>query len=216
MINPHFFSFDTFTFQVFMYIAIEINYESFNYSDRNACAVTAHGELWRWGIWNSKRLTPTQFQGTLLDRHHVVSVALGDAHILALTADGSVFSWLHIHVTQASIDRNWCALCALEVSGHGEPRMSAIKSTKHLCSPRQIEALAGERISHIFADRHHSIVAGWTAGAGNAPVTSGQVTSAQRAYWSWGGPDTHDLLLGHGKNRHRACVPQRVMGIGPI
>ena len=81
-------------------------------SDRNACAVTAHGVLWRWGIWNFKRLTPTQFQGTLLDRHHVVSVALGDAHILALTADG-FFSWLHIHVTQASIDRNWCALCAL-------------------------------------------------------------------------------------------------------
>ena len=173
--------------------------------DTKVCAVTAQGVLWRWGAWTDGHVSPAHFAGTLLDSHRVVSVALGDKHILVLTANGAVFSWLDMF----QIDRQGRAMDSL---GHGD---TPNKARKHLLTPRPIKALAGQRISQIFAGRYHSIVAGFTSGAGNAPATSGQVTNAQRAYWSWGSPGASPLILGRDENRHPdKSVPHRVMGIG--
>ena len=181
---------------------INISLDVFN---TKVCAVTAQGVLWRWGAWTDGHVSPAHFAGTLLDSHRVVSVALGCDHILVLTANGAVFSWLNM----AQIDRQGRAMDHL---GHGD---TLNKARKHLLTPRPIKALAGQRISQIFAGRYHSIVAGFTSGAGNAPATSGQVTNAQRAYWSWGSPSARHLILGREENRHPdKSVPHRVMGIG--
>ena len=88
-------------------------------------------------------MSPARFAGTLLDSHHVVSVALGRDHILVLTANGAVFSWL----SMAQIDRQGRAMDHL---GHGD---TLNKARKHLLTPRPIKALAGQRISQIFAGR---------------------------------------------------------------
>lgn len=69
--------------------------------DDQGCATTWQGDLWQWGGWAHRTahgtayeiLLPTPLKGTPLDGQRVVSVALGFYHCLALTDDGTVFSW---------------------------------------------------------------------------------------------------------------------------
>ena len=57
--------------------------------------MTRQGDSWLWDNWGRGFTTePTPLQGTPLDTHRVVSVSHTLDRFFALTADGTVFSWV--------------------------------------------------------------------------------------------------------------------------
>ena len=166
-------------------------------SEFSSCAVTRQGDIWLWGNWGRGSMKePTPLKGTLLDTHRVVSVSRSPVCCLALTADGTVFSWV---VARA---------CASEknellrrVLGHGD---AVDAPFTQLDVPRPIESLAGQHVCSVLTVGYTSFAAGWTDGHAQRP---------QWACWSWGYNGSWQAL-GHGEKHVDTSLPRRVMGIG--
>ena len=140
-----------------------------------SCAVTLRGELWQWGHWGQVQLNePTPLKGTLLDSQRVVSVSMSLPYCLALTADGAVFSWSptkivpYIDYSDAYPDYD-----PRDALGHGNGRGRLRARIDEEMKPRQIEALAGQRICSIGT------------GSGQSLAITGGDAPSQLA-WSWG------------------------------
>ena len=166
----------------------------------DGCATTWQGDVWQWGSWAGVTLPPTPLKGTPLDGHRVVSVDVSTI-ILALTDDGTVFSWA-------------CSAPCSDPLGHGD---GPDTSDELLCTPRPLKALLGQRICSIS----DSAVAGWANTAATS-ATDGEVAAASClqpwACWTWGKipNEVHGYRerLGHGSDRVDTNLPQRVMAIG--
>ena len=201
-------------------------------SDACSYAVTAQGAIWRWGELSSDGreiamprtteelpwtvdLLPAALVRTPLDGLRVVSVALSEVHALAITADGAVHSWWLRNAFPMELNRIRGRLDRYDVLGHGDAHDAPLE---RVCSPRLIEALAGQQICSIAACHAHSIAAGWTNNAaGDAPAPDGLAQRPQWARWSWGltlPTEREQNRLGHGEYHTTANLPRRVMGIG--
>jgi len=107
----------------------------------HSLALTADGAVWSWGTGYSGRLGHGDQQDQLLPKKveafagwRVVAVSAGDSHSLALTADGSVWSW---------------GFGADGRLGHGNQQNQLL--------PKKIEAFAGQRAVGVSAGCGHSI-----------------------------------------------------------
>ena len=119
-------------------------------------AVTADGAVWSWGFngrWG--RLGHGDGQDQLLPKkiealagRHTIAVSAGQDHSLAITADGSAWSW---------------GFGGIGRLGHGDGQDQLL--------PKKIEALAGRRVVAVAAGRMHSVAltadAAWSWGAGD-------------------------------------------------
>ena len=107
----------------------------------HSLAITAAGAVWSWGHGALGQLGHGDTQDPLLPKkveaftgQRVVAVSAGMYHSLALTADGSVWSW------------GWEASGRL---GHGDMQSQPL--------PKKVETLAGRRVVAVSAGRCHSI-----------------------------------------------------------
>ena len=164
--------------------------------------------------------TPTRLPSTL-GGERAVSVSAGLAHILALAADSSIWSW------------GGGAFAFFGQLGHGD--------TQNQWLPKKIEAFAGQRVVAVSAGPFHSFAvtadgAVWSWGSGasgqlghgdeepllpkKVEALAGQrvvavaagsehsfALAADGAVWSWGCGD-HGRL-GHG-DRQRQLLPKKV------
>ena len=189
-------------------------------------AVTAEGAVWSWGKGcydqlghgdQQQQLLPTKLEA--LADQRVVTVSAGWGHSLALTADGSVWSWgyggrgklghgdeqdqLQPKKVEALAGR-----CVVAVSAGGEYSLAltadgAVWSwgrgasgplghgdQQHQLLPKKVEALAGQRVVAVSAGCGHSV----------ALTTGG-------AAWSWGFGTGG--ILAHG-DEQRQLLPKKV------
>ena len=68
--------------------------------ERHSLAITADGAAWSWGYGGEGQLGHSDQQCQLLPKkieafagRRVITLSAGEAHSLALTADGAVFTW---------------------------------------------------------------------------------------------------------------------------
>ena len=173
-------------------------------SDYRSFAVTRQGDIWLWGSWGRGfglgcLKEPTPLKGTLLDTHRVVSVSHTVNGCLALTADGTVFSWVVAEAYDSeNVDR------PRQLLGHGD---AVDVPCTRLYMPRPIEALAGQHVCSVVTSYNACFAAGWTDGHAQRP---------QWACWSWGYNTFTDdwQALGHGEKHVNTSLPRRVVGIG--
>ena len=180
-----------------------------------ALGLLGHGE----GV--TRLNTPTRLPSTL-GAERAVSVSAGDAHSLALTADGNVWSWGR---------GGWGQL------GHADGQSQLL--------PKKIEALAGQRVIAVSAGRAHSLAltaggAVWSWGdgyhgqlghgdeqhqllpkkveafadrrvvavsAGSAVYADSLAITADGNVWSWG--SVMSGKLGHGDQRNQ-LLPKNI------
>ena len=178
----------------------------------DGCATTWQGDVWQWGSWAGVTLPPTPLKGTPLDGHRVVSVDVSTI-ILALTDDGTVFSWACDAARQNNC--KYRRIHLLEPLGHGD---GPDASDELLHTPRPLKALLSHRICSIAAGGRSAIAAG-CANTTAASATDGEAAAAlcpkPWACWTWGSTDEgYKPLLGHGTSRDNTNVPRRVMAIG--
>ena len=205
-----------------------------------SCAATLKGELWRWGDWNNLKLSPAPLKNTQLDKHRIVSVALGGiagrspigARCYVITAEGALFSWL--------TDQHQRMITKLNNNDIlGRPDTAGSDAY----TPQRVTALAGQRVCSIATSAMHSIAAGWIQIASDACNQSrfmyrpgelyaheaagyneAEADQPQWACWSWGAGDS---LLVNFTNATNACLgrgeyeksratphPALVMGLG--
>ena len=107
---------------------------------RFSLAITADGAVWSWGLGDFGRLGHGGYQNQLLLKEvealagrHVVAVSAGETHSLALTADGSVWSW-----------------------GYGSRGMLGHGDQQDQLLPKKVETLAGQRVLPVSAGQRHS------------------------------------------------------------
>jgi len=108
----------------------------------HSLALTADGAVWSWGDgWRGKlghgdeQSQPLPKKVEALAGQHVVAVSAGGGHSLALTADGSVWSWG---------DGRCGQLC------HGDQQDQLL--------PKKVEAFAEQRVVAASAGEHHSAI----------------------------------------------------------
>ena len=187
---------------------------------------TADSALWSWGDGFLGQLGHGDQQHQLLPKkieafagQRVVAVSTGDNHSLALTADGSAWSWGHGQHGRL---------------GHGDEQLQLL--------PMKVEAMVGRRVVAVSAGRYHSIAltadgAVWSWGlAANGRLGHGDeenqllpkkieafagrrvvavsargahslALTADGAVWSWG--DGSCGQLGHG-NQQSQLLPKKV------
>ncbi|EOD37122.1 hypothetical protein EMIHUDRAFT_440441 [Emiliania huxleyi CCMP1516] len=140
----------------------------------HSLALTADGSVWSWGGGFSGQLGHGDEQDQLLPKkietfagRRVVAVSVGLYHSIAITADGSAWSWG---------DGDYGRL------GHGDQQDQLL--------PKQVEAFAGQRVVAVSAGARHSLA-----------------TTADGAAWSWGLGGAG--RLGHG-DQQRQLLPKRV------
>ena len=173
-------------------------------SDYSSCVVTRQGDIWLWGSWGRGSglgcmNEPTPLKGTLLDTHRVVFVSYHNNGWLALTADGTVFSWVVAEAYDSeNVDR------PRHLLGHGD---AVDAPCTRLYMPRPIEALAGQHVCSVLTTNNACFAAGWTDGHAQRP---------QWACWSWGYNSfaEHWQSLGHGEKHANTSLPRRVVGMG--
>ena len=107
---------------------------------RFSLAITADGAVWSWGVGDFGRLGHGGYQNQLLLKkvealagRCVVAVSAGETHSLALTADGSVWSW-----------------------GYGSRGMLGHGDQQDQLLPKKVETLAGQRVLAVSAGQRHS------------------------------------------------------------
>ena len=108
---------------------------------KHSLALTANGAVWSWGLGSFGQLGHGDQQDQLLPKkvealagQRVLAVSAGDNHSLAITTDGSVWSWG---------DGGEGKL------GHGDEQEQLL--------PKKVEALAGQRVVAVSAGQHQSI-----------------------------------------------------------
>jgi len=108
----------------------------------HSLALTAGGRVWSWGFGSRGMLGHGNEQQQLLpkkveafDGQRVVAVSAGAQHSLALTTDGSVWSWGSGGFGQL---------------GHGDDEQKQLL-------PKKVEALAGQRVVAVSAGLMHSL-----------------------------------------------------------
>eukprot|EP00808_Paulinella_micropora_P031334 g47531.t1 len=106
-------------------------------------AVLTDGTVWTWGCDDDKALgregnewTPAKVGGALTGEH-VVQVACGSSHTVALTAEGRVYSWGTFRDAQG-------------VMGYD-------KKTDKCDSPRLVDKLSDKKVVQIAAGDHHDL-----------------------------------------------------------
>ena len=196
-------------------------------SGYTSCAATLKGELWRWGDWNELKLSPAPLKNTQLDKHRIVSVALGrivarcyvitaevpgtGARCYVITAEGALFSWLTDHYQMSITKRNNNDILGRPDTAGSDPY-----------TPQRVTALAGQRVRSIATCAMHSIAAGWIQIASDACNQSrfmyrpgelyaheaagcneAEADQPQWACWSWGAGDS---LLVNFTNATNACL----------
>ena len=190
-------------------------------------AITADGAAWSWGIGCDGVLGHGDQQDQLLPKkieafadQRVMAVSAGGGHSLAITADGSAWSW----------GIGWPA----GGLGHGDRQGQLL--------PKKIEALAGQRVVAVSAGDYHGLAltadgAVWSWGNGNhgklglgdterqllpkkvealagrrvvAVATAGDhslALTADGAVWSWGYGGQG--RLGHGDQQNQ-LLPKKI------
>ena len=121
----------------------------------HSIAITVDGAVWSWGEGVYGRLGHGDLQDQLLPKkveafaeQRVVAASAGEYHSLAITMDGSVWSW---------------GIGASGQLGHGDQQNQLL--------PKKVEALAGQRVVAVSAGREHSLAttadgALWSWGCG--------------------------------------------------
>ncbi|EOD29477.1 E3 ubiquitin ligase [Emiliania huxleyi CCMP1516] len=192
----------------------------------HSLALTTDGRVWSWGYGRDGRLGHGDEQRQLLPKRveafagqRVIVVTAGAYHSLALTADGSVWSW---------------GEGASGKLGHGDQQRQLL--------PKKVEAFAGQRVVAVSAGTYHSLAitadsAVWSWGEGNsgqlghgdqqrqllpkkieafagqrvvtvsAGVYHSLAIAADGAVWSWG--EGSYGRLGHG-NEQRQLPPKKI------
>ena len=141
----------------------------------HSLALTADGAVWSWGCGYQGRLGHGDQQSQLLPKkvetlagQRVVAVSAGSSHSLALTADGAVWSWGEGIFGQL---------------GHGDQQAQLL--------PKQVEALAGQRVIAVSAGYRHSLA-----------------ITADGAVFTWGKGE--DGCLGHGEDLSNQQLPKKI------
>ena len=141
----------------------------------HSLAITADGAVWSWGAGGGGQLGHGNQQYQLLPKkvealagRHVVAVSVGNFHSLALTADGAVWSW---------------GLGEDGQLGHGDQQRQLL--------PKQVEALAGQRVVAVSAGNFHSLA-----------------ITADGAVFTWGNGARG--CLGHGEDLLNQLLPKKV------
>ena len=190
-------------------------------SNYNSCAVTWGGDIWLWGPFGRSYVKePSQLKGAVLDSHRVVSVSFCNVtdyaqHCLALTADGTVLSWVVVDSAAWGIEEMGYFLdVRREWLRHGLGHGAALDAPcSRVFIPRPIEALAGQRIRSVLTT-HTNLTDGLpNASAFAAGWMDGQAQRPQWACWSWGGGRDCEAL-GHGEKHADTSLPRRVLGVG--
>ena len=146
----------------------------------HSLALTADSVVWSWGYGREGQLGHGDLQDQLLPKkveafagQRVVAVSAGNDHSLALTADGAVWSW---------------GFGEFGGLGHGDEEDQLL--------PKQIEALAGQRVLAVSAGNDHSLA-----------------LTADGALWSWGGGAFGQL--GHGDQQNQ-LLPKKVEALAGL
>jgi len=192
----------------------------------HSIAFTAGGAVWSWGAGGCGQLGHGDKQSQLLPKkieafagQRIVAVSAGGDHSLALTADGSIWSW-----------------------GYGSSGRLGHGDSQHQLLPKKIEVLAERRVVTVSAGAHHSLAltadgAVWSWGFGGegrlghgdnqrqllpkkievlaerrvVAVSAGGlhslVLTADGAVWSWGWGG--EGRLGHGDEQNQ-LLPKKV------
>jgi len=199
---------------------------------RHSLALTADAAVWSWGFGGRGRLGHGDRQNQLLPKkveayaaQRVVAVSAGDAHSLALTADGAVWSW-----GSGGSDK----------LGHGDEQRQLL--------PKKIEAFAGRRVVAVSAGSGHSVAltadgAVWSWGNGlfgtlghgdqqnqllpkkvealagrrvvavSAACNHSLAITADSAVFTWG--EGESGRLGHGEDLTNQLLPKKIEAWAP-
>jgi len=193
----------------------------------HSLAITADGAVWSWGYGSIGQLGHGDKQNQQLPKkvealaeQRVVAVSAGGGHSLAITADGSVWSW------------GWGCRGQL---GHGDEQNQLL--------PKKIEALAGQRVLSVSSAGEHSLVitadgAVWSWGCGafgrlghgdqqkqllpkkveafadqrvvtvSAASMHSLAVTADGAVFAWG--EAEHGCLGHGEDLSNQLLPKKI------
>ena len=194
----------------------------------HSLALAADGAVWSWGVGSLGRLGHGNFESQLLPKkieafagQRVVAVSAGDAHSLAISADGAVWSW---------------GFGASGKLGHGDQHTQLL--------PKKIDAFAGQRVVAVSAGGGHSLAVTadgslWSWGNGacgrlghgdeqqrqllpkkveafagqrvvavSAGVAHSIALAAEIAVFTWGQSGTG--CLGHGEDFSDQLLPKKV------
>ena len=145
----------------------------------HSLAITADGSVWSWGFGDLGMLGHGDQQRQLLPKklealadQRVVAVSAGEAHSIALTADGAVWSWGY--GGRGSL-------------GHGDQQRQLL--------PKKVEAFAGQRVVAVSAGGFHSLA-----------------LTADGAVFTWGKGETG--CLGHGEDLSNQLLPKKIEARG--
>jgi alpha-tubulin suppressor-like RCC1 family protein len=192
----------------------------------HSLALTAGGRVWSWG-WayfgqlghgdNEEQLLPRKVEA--LAGQRIIAVSAGESHSLAITADGSMWSW---------------GLVRWGLLGYGEEQRQPL--------PKKVEAFTGQRVVAVSAGFVHSLAitadgALWSWGRGGYELGHGDqqnrllpkkivafagqrvvaaapghshhslALTADGVVWSWG--RGHAGVLGHGDEQDQ-LLPKKV------
>ena len=200
----------------------------------HSLALTGSGAVWSWGYGGTGRLghglsyeeghgyeeaqlLPKKLEA--LAGQRVVAISAGEAHSLALTADGAVWSWgggydgrlghgdqqslalpekLEAFAGQrvVAVSAGYAHSLALTADGallswgHGASGRLGHGDEQNQLLPKQVEAFAGQRVVAVSAGGFHSLA-----------------ITADGALWSWG--NGYYGRLGHG-DEQRQLLPKKV------
>ena len=194
-------------------------------------AITADNAVWSWGYGGYGKLGHGDYQDQLLPKkveafagRCVVAVSAGAAHSLAITADGSLWSWgwgrdgqlghadqqrqLLPKKVEAFAGRRVIALSAAQWHnlaltadgavwswGDGDRGRLGHGDQQTQLLPKKVEAFAGQRVVALSAGDAHSL----------ALTTDGAV-------FTWGAGETG--CLGHGEDLSNQLLPKKIEAWG--
>ena len=192
----------------------------------HSLALAADGSVWSWGQGGWCRLGHGDGQNQMLPKkvealagRRVVAVSAGAYHSLALSADGSVWSWGHggngrlghgdqqvqplpkkiealagprVVAVSAGFGHSFALTAdgAVWSWGHGALGQLGHGDEQHQPLPKKVEAFAGQRVVLVSAANNHSFA-----------------IIADRAVWSWGYGVSG--RLGHG-DEQRQLLPKKI------
>jgi len=200
--------------------------------DDYSLATTVDGAVWSWGWGTSGQLGHGDEQNQLLPTkvealagQRVVAVSAAWQHSLALTADGSVWSWGGGGFGQLGHGDEQDQLLPKKVEAFADQRVVATSAgtghslaltsdgavwswgigvyglpghgdQQHQLLPKKVEAFAGQRVIAVSAGNSHSLA-----------------LTADGAFFSWG--EGGGGCLGHGEDLSDQLLPKKVEAWAP-